>query len=264
MAPTPHLSIIIPAYNEESRILPSLQKIHDFISTQAFLTEVIVVDDCSTDRTFDRVNEFISGKSNYALIQNERNIGKGGSVRRGMGQARGKFRLFTDADLSTPIEEVNNFLNAVIPAKAGIQSVNHPRMLKKDDISGFDMVIGSRRVKGANVVVRQPIFREAAGRLFSVLVRLLTLRGFIDTQCGFKLFTQEAAENIFPLQTIPGFGFDVELLFIAARRFGYKIKEAPVPWTDSPSTRVRLFRDSTMMFLDLIRIRINYLRGEYN
>jgi dolichyl-phosphate beta-glucosyltransferase len=239
----PHLSIIIPAYNESQRILPTLETIKAFIDKQSYSVEVIVVDDCSTDKTRDIVGAFVAGKNNFTLTANTRNLGKGASVKKGMLIARGAFRLFSDADLSTPIDEVHKFFTLLE--------------------NSHDIVIGSRRVKGANVVKRQPIYREASGRVFSVLVRLLLMRGFLDTQCGFKMFTATAAQSVFPKLTINGFGFDVEALYIAKEMQGLKIKEAPVSWFDSPNSQVRLWRDATRMFTDLLRIRWNRLCGRY-
>jgi len=241
-----YLSIIIPAYNEEARILPTLEKVEAFKMSQPYATEVIVVDDCSTDRTSSVIRTFISGKSGYTVITHRVNTGKGGAIRDGMVAATGKFRLFSDADLSVPIEEVNSLLKYI-----------------KGSNSGYDIVIGSRRVNGARIEIRQPFFREFAGRIFSVLVRVVTLPRFLDTQCGFKLFTAEAGLKVFPLQTIQGFGFDVELLFIARKVFNFRILEAPVRWSDSPATKVRLLKDSLNMFADLLRIRLNSLKGKY-
>lgn len=248
----PYLSVVIPAFNEERRITESLEKVERFLSQQSYSSEIIIVDDCSNDFTYDVIRRFIAGKTNYRLIRNEANVGKGASIKRGMLMAKGDLRLFSDADLSTPIEEVSQFL----------QFIRGPE--DKAGAEKFDIVIGSRRVSGAKVAVRQPFFREAAGRIFSVIVRMLTVRGFIDTQCGFKMFTAAAAEKIFPRQTIPGFGFDVELLFIAKYVMKFRIKEAPVLWTDSPFTRVKLVQDSSRMFWDLLRIRWNYLKGRYS
>lgn len=244
----PHLSIIIPAYNEEARILPTLEKIEAFSNDRPYSCEVIIIDDCSKDKTYEIAKKFIENKPTYRLFKNLRNEGKGASVRSGMMAANGKYCLFTDADLSTPIEEAIKFLEIAKGA---------------DGKPKADIVIGSRRVAGANVAQRQPFLREFAGRVFSVLVRLMTLKGFIDTQCGFKLFTLEAAHSIFPIQTISRFGFDVEILFIAVKRFNFNVVEAPVVWYDSPQTKVRFIRDSIRMFLDLFRIRANYWQGAY-
>jgi len=237
-----HLSIIVPAYREEKRILPTLQKIEAYRRVKPFRSEVIIVDDCSPDGTCRVVEQFMADKTGYRLLRNEKNTGKGGSVRNGMLAAQGTYRLFSDADLSTPIEDADGFFNYFEGAVDGAK---------------YDVVIGSRRVAGAHLVQRQPLHREASGRIFSLLVRALAVPGFYDTQCGFKMFTAAAAEQIFKRQTIPGFGFDVEILFIALNVLGYKIKEAPVHWEDSPATTVRLFRDSTRMFRDLLTIRKN-------
>ena len=243
------LSVIIPAFNEERRILPTLEKVDAYLKGQTYTSEVIIVDDCSTDKTFSVVKEFIAARPTWRLFKNAQNLGKGASVKHGMLAAKGEFRLFSDADLSTPIEEVEKFFPYF---DAG-----------PDGRAAYDVVIGSRRVKGAQVAVRQPFMREAAGRVFSRLVRLLTLRGFVDTQCGFKMFTAQAAENIFFKETINRFGFDVEILYIAIKIFGYRVKEAPVVWMDSIFTRVRLLQDSSRMFVDLLRIPWNDLRGLY-
>ncbi len=236
-----NLSVIIPAYNEEKRIGPTLWKIAAFLSRQSYKSEIIVVDDASFDRTRAVVEDFPTDKVPVRLLTNNKNIGKGAAVRRGMQQAKGAHRLFSDADLSTPIEEVEGFLKLSPP---------------------YEVVIGSRRVKGSNVAKRQPALREASGRIFSLLVRLFTVRGFIDTQCGFKMFTAKAADEVFKRQTINRFGFDVELIYIA-KKLGFKIKEAPVTWVDSPDTRVRLLRDAPKMFLDLLTIPLNNLRHKY-
>ncbi len=246
MAASPRLSIIIPAHNEAQRILPTLQKIDAFIQTRRYDIDVIIVDDGSTDKTVHVVNRFMQGKPSFKLIQLETNVGKGAAIKRGMLLATGAFRLFSDADLSTPIEEVEKFW---------------PLMEGSDKA---DVVIGSRRVPGAHILQRQPIYREVSGRIFSLLVRLCALRGFIDTQCGFKLFTAEAAQKIFSKQTIPGFGFDVEVLMLAKKKFGFKIKEAPVVWVDSRPTKVKLFKDSLRMFWDLFKIRLNWRAGHYD
>ncbi len=238
----PFLSIIVPAYNEGARLGPTLEKIAAFTSRQSFSSEIIVVDDGSTDGTRALAEAFAAKNKNTVVAANPGNQGKGAAVKRGMLLARGKWRLFTDADSSTPIEFVNTFFPLAD--------------------SGYDVVIGSRRVRGADVAKRQPFYRQGSGNIFSVLVRLLLLRGFIDTQCGFKLFSGAAAELIFPRLTIDGFGFDVEVLYIAVKR-GLRVKEAPVRWIDSPYTHVHLVRDAAKMFTDLLRIRLNDKLGKY-
>ncbi|MBV9079926.1 MAG: glycosyltransferase family 2 protein, partial [Elusimicrobia bacterium] len=197
-----HLSIVIPAFNEAGRLGPTLDAIEAFRRSRRYTSEVIVVDDCSLDGTARLAEMFAAGKDGYRILKNERNLGKGGAVRRGLLEARGAYRLFTDADLSTPIEQVDSFF---------------PFFDGTADGTRYDIVIGSRRVRGARLDKRQPIHRESAGRLYSLLVRLLALRGFLDTQCGFKMFTARAAEEVCRRQTVTGFGFDVELLYIAVK-----------------------------------------------
>lgn len=245
----PHLSIIIPAYNEAHRLLPSLEQVAQFIQTQHFSTEVIIVDDGSTDATYQTALQFIAGKESFKLLKNPRNMGKGASIKKGMQVAAGEYRLFSDADLSTPLDETHKFISFLEP--------------KEGKPAAYQIVIGSRRMKGAVIGIRQPLHREGAGRIFSILVRLFLLKGFLDTQCGFKMFTADAAQKIFPLLSISGFGFDIELLFLARRLFNLNVKEAPVTWYDSAASQVRLLKDSLKMFLDIFRIRWNGLRGVY-
>ncbi len=243
----PYLSIIIPAFNEGKRIGASLEAVEAFLAKQSYPAEVFIVNDCSLDDTKTVVEEFVKNKPQFNIINNLSNMGKGAAVQKGMMMAHGQFRLFADADMSTPIEEVEKFLEYADP---------------KNGAEKFDVVIGSRRVAGAQIDVRQPIHREAAGRFFSLIVRVLAVRGFLDTQCGFKLFSADAANNIFPRLTIHRFGFDVEALYIA-HKFGYKMREAPVFWKDAPGSTVRLHRDSIDMFLDLFKIRKNDILGAY-
>jgi len=262
--PTPTLSIIIPAYNEAGRLIPTLEQAETFVKAQSYPIEVIVVDDGSKDDTYATALNFVSGRENFKLIKNPSNLGKGAAIKKGMEAASGALRLFSDADLSTPLEEIHKFISYLEPKdvrpgdnRSGDSQPagNYP--------ADYQIVIGSRRVKGARVAKRQPFYREGAGRVFSFLVRIFLLGGFLDTQCGFKMFTAEAARNIFPRLTINRFGFDIEILFVAQKIFGYKIKEAPVTWYDSPSSKVRLAKDSLQMFLDIFRIRWRWLKGKY-
>lgn len=230
----PHLSVIVPAYNEEQRLAESLPVIISYLSRQLYTWEILVVDDGSRDAT-SRVAQEIAGECNCRVIRNEPNRGKGYSIKRGMLEARGSYRLFSDADLSTPIEELEKFWPEVE--------------------AGSDVVIGSRAVRGAQLEVRQAFYRELMGRVFNTLVQLMLVGGIRDTQCGFKLFSERAAEKIFPEQSLQGFAFDVELL-VLARRYGFMIKEVPVRWINSPATKVSALRDSTRMFADLLRLKL--------
>lgn len=236
--PPPHLSVVIPAYNEERRLGDSLRRILAYLEAQQYEWEVIVVDDGSADAT-GRMSEEIGRGYPCRVVRNEPNRGKGYSIRRGMLEARGRYRLFSDADLSTPIEELDKFWPAVN--------------------DGCGMVIGSRALPESDLEVRQPFYREMMGRVFNLLVRLLLVGGIRDTQCGFKLFTAEAAQAIFPRQTLQGFAFDVELI-VLARRAGFKVAEVPVRWINSPASRVSAWRDSTRMFFDLLALKLRGTR----
>jgi len=229
----PHLSVVIPAYNEEPRIGQTLEEVVAFLKMQPFTWEIIVVDDGSADRTVEIVKKKLSGHP-HRILENITNRGKGYSVKRGMLEARGYFLLFTDADLSTPIEEVTCFL---------------------EDLQGeVDVVIGSRSVKSSRVEIHQPFYREWMGRFFNAIARLFAFKGIHDSQCGFKGFTREAAGRLFEAQKLNGFSFDAEILYLA-QRFGYRIKEMPVIWRNSPQSRVSILRDPAKMVMDLMRIR---------
>jgi len=238
-----NLSIIIPAYNEERRIGETLKAILAYMAQQPYSVEVIVVDDGSQDATAEVVAPFCREKSQVQLQQNGRNRGKGFSVRRGFSQARGDYLLFSDADLSTPIEEVEKLLVRL-----------H---------NSYDIAIGSRALPESCVEVHQPWYREKMGRLFNVMVQALVLRGIRDTQCGFKCFTREATVEIAPRMTRERFGFDVEMLYLA-HVLGYRVCEVPVVWRNSAQTRVHAVRDSASMIADLLSIRWNHLRGRYD
>jgi dolichyl-phosphate beta-glucosyltransferase len=238
----PLLSIIIPAYKEEERIGPTLEQVFAYLDKQDYAAEVIVVNDCSPDNTARVAQEAGKGRANFRVVSNEVNKGKGGSVRRGMLEAQGDYLLFSDADLSTPIEETARFLEKMR--------------------EGYGVIVGSRALRESNIVTYQPWYRQIMGKTFNKIVRVLLVRGVKDTQCGFKMFTREAAKKIFPLQRIERFAFDVEILFLA-RKLGFKICEMPVTWKDSPLTSVSTFKDSFSMFSALFAIRLNSLRGLY-
>jgi dolichyl-phosphate beta-glucosyltransferase len=235
----PSLSIVIPAYNEAARLPATLGHIVAYLERQAQDAEILVVDDGSRDGTAERAFEASAGRAH--VLRNERNRGKGYSVRRGMLAASGARRLMTDADLSTPIEELP------------------PLMARLD--AGDDIAIGSRAIAGARVEVHQPLFRESVGRVFNLLVRLLALPGLHDTQCGFKLFTAVAAGEAFGAARLDGFCFDVEALYIARLR-GRRVVEVPVRWRNDDATRVTLSR-GLLAFADLARIRWNGRLGRY-
>src|SRR3989338_946887 len=232
-------SIIIPAYNEEKRISKTVARILEFFEKKKVDFEIIVVNDGSNDKTSEAVKIFRNKK--IRLLEFSPNHGKGFAVKQGMLNAKGDIILFSDADLSTPIEEFDKLINYI-----------------KD----FDVIIGSRSIKGANVVKHQPFYRELMGKIFNKIVRLFTIRGIIDTQCGFKIFNQKAAKDVFSRTRITGFGFDVEALFLA-KISGYKIKEVPVTWINDEQTKISPVKDSLKMFIEVLKIRINYWKGDY-
>jgi dolichyl-phosphate beta-glucosyltransferase len=243
--PAPELSIIIPAYNEESRLPRGLTKIRDYLATRypaAAQAEIIVVDDGSSDRTAAIAQEWSRELPSLRLVSNGENRGKGYSVRHGMLEARGRVALFTDADLSAPIEEADKLLAALD--------------------AGNDVAIGSRAVNRVLIFGHQSRWREIAGMIFNGFVRVFTGLPFQDTQCGFKAFVRERSQIVFEQQRIEGFGFDPEILFLAERH-GLRTVEIPVRWAHDPATKVHVLRDSLLMFLDLVLIRWNWLIGRY-
>ena len=237
----PELSIVIPSFNEELRLPVTLADISSYIRASKRETEVIVVDDGSTDRTADISNSFRGEIQRLRVIRNEQNRGKGYSVRRGMLEARGRIVLFTDADLSAPIDEADKLIAA---------------------LADHDVAIGSRALNRKLISVRQSVFRENAGIIFNLIVRAILRLPFVDTQCGFKAFRRERCQIIFQQQRIERFGFDPELLYLA-RHHGLRSIEIPVRWAHSPATKVSMLRDSLQMFLDVFIIRWNALKGRY-
>lgn len=236
----PFLSIIIPAHNEANRLPPSLKKIRAFLKAQAYDAEVLVVENGSTDSTLAVAQLFAQHMPQLRVLQVAER-GKGRAVQHGMLEARGAYRFMCDADLSMPIEQVNRFL----PPQAGVMEVG----------------IGSREVTGGRRF-DEPVYRHLIGRAFNTMVRWMVLPGLQDTQCGFKCFKAEAAQQVFPLQTLSGMSFDAEVLFIA-RQLGYPITEIPIDWYFNPDSRVRLFKDSIRMAFDLLTIRRQARRGSY-
>lgn len=228
----PYLSIVIPAYNEALRVGRTLEEVRKYAATKPFETEVVLVDDGSGDSTLEIFKEFQRLRPGTQVLINVVNRGKGFSVRRGVLEAQGEVVLFTDADLSAPIEEADKLLAALGSEAA-------------------DAAIGSRALDRTLIGVRQPWRREYAGRFFNVLVRLFTGLQIHDTQCGLKLFRKDTTRRAFELQRVERFGFDPEVLFLI-RHGGGKIVEVPVRWNDNPATKVHFLRDSALMFIDLI------------
>lgn len=235
------LSIIIPAHNEEFRLPASLAQIDEFLKTQPYTAEVIVVENGSHDRTAEVVRNFATTHPYVTLIE-ATTRGKGLAIRQGMLAARGEYRFFADADLSMPIAEVVKF----IP----------PRLNHKG------IAIGSREIAGA-VRYNEPYYRHLMGRVFSTIVKWFALPGYEDTQCGFKCFHAEAAERIFRVQVLNGMSFDVEVLYIG-KQMGYPIVEIPINWYFNAESRVRLVQDSLSMLLDIFTIRRNWRKGVYS
>ena len=234
------LSVVIPAYKEEDRIVATLERTLEYLRGRGEPFEIIVVDDGSPDRTSERVSEVVREAPELELEVLPQNRGKGAAVRTGVLRSRGERVLFMDADLATPIEE----LDKLEPFLA----------------QGYDVVIGSRGLRESDIRQRQPFPRELMGRTFNVIVRTLLLGGFRDTQCGFKLFTRDAARELFSAQTLDGFAFDVEILLMAKDR-GYRIREVPVVWYHAPNSKVSPITDASRMFADLVRMRAKRIAG---
>ncbi len=237
----PFLSLIIPAHNEEHRLPATLERVHKFLHSQSFASELLVIENGSLDRTGEAADRFARSNAGTRVLREPR-AGKGLAVRSGMLAARGEYRFICDADLSMPIEEVVRFLPPTL--------------------ADFDIAIASRESPGA-VRYGEPAYRHWIGRGFNSLVRLLAVPGLQDTQCGFKCFTAAAAQALFPIQQLDGWTFDVEVLFLASK-FGYRVREVAIPWYYIRGSRVRLLRDSLQMFVDLFRIRSNWRRRLYS
>jgi dolichyl-phosphate beta-glucosyltransferase len=243
MKPNPDLSIVIPAFNEEARLGPTLEAYLSYCRRTARQVEVIVVDDGSLDRTSVVVNSFAARHPEVRLIRLAENQGKGQAVRSGVVNALGKRILFADADGATPLSEIER-LEAALEA-------------------GADVAIGSRALHDEGVRIKARLYRRVIGRIFHGLVELLTVPRVKDTQCGFKLFRGSVAHDLFSRMRIRGFSFDVEVLMMAQRR-GYAIAEVPVNWTHQPGSKVNLVTDSARMVRDLFLIRGRYMSGQYN
>ncbi len=239
----PYLSVIIPAYNERERIGRSLAKILDYMTQNSIRAEILVIDDGSTDDTAGAASRHL-GHGRGRVLKNVENRGKGYSVRRGVLEARGRWVLMTDADLSTPIEE-------------------HARLAAAARDRDLDIVIASRGLAESKIEIRQKRLRETMGKTFNVLIRALTGLRFRDTQCGFKLMDRRRVLPIFERMVVDGFAFDVELLYVASR-FGLGIAELPVIWRNSPESKVGIATAPPRMLLDVLRVMWRFRRGAYN
>ncbi|HEX3740887.1 MAG TPA: dolichyl-phosphate beta-glucosyltransferase [Terriglobales bacterium] len=236
-------SIIIPAYNESARLGATLDRVLEHVAAQHWDAEIIVVDDGSRDHTAEMVRARTKANPELRLIENPGNRGKGYSVRNGMLNASGEVRLFTDADLSAPIEEADKLFAAI-----------H---------EGADLAIGSRWLQPDTQAQRQSLMRQFYGRTFNLVLRILLGLRFKDTQCGFKAFSRSSAQELFSKQTIEGWGFDAELLFLA-QRSGLKVKEVPVIWSDAEGTRIHPLRDGLHMIAEVLAIRWNAVTRKYS
>jgi len=239
---SPTYSIVIPAFNESSRIRPTLDEVLRYSREKSWDVEIVVVDDGSRDDTTAIVRVYGTRYPQIRLVHNPENHGKGFSVRAGMLDARGDVCLFTDADLSSPMTEAQHLFDAIA--------------------EGADIAIGSRWLRAELQTERQPLYRQLFGRIFNLVLRGILGLKFADTQCGFKVFRRDAAQRVFPLQKIERWGFDPEILFLA-KKMGLVVKEVPVIWAHSEGTRLHPFRDGMHMFGDVLRIRWNSMSGAY-
>jgi glycosyltransferase involved in cell wall biosynthesis len=243
MSAGPKYSIVIPAYNESVRLPATLESVVNCIRTHGWAAEVLVVNDGSSDATADVVRSFMRSAPEVRLMENRCNRGKGYSVRAGMLESRGDVALFTDSDLSAPIEEAESLFAAIE--------------------QGADIAIGSRWLESGRQTQRQPLYRQFFGRCFNAVTRMVMRLPFSDTQCGLKAFTREAAQVVFSMQTIERWGFDPEILFIALKR-GFRVVEVPVSWAHDERTRMSYLRDGLKMLEEITIIRWNAIRGRYS
>ncbi|MGB9673322.1 MAG: dolichyl-phosphate beta-glucosyltransferase [Anaerolineales bacterium] len=241
MPEKPYLSIIIPAHNEEHRLPTTIAQLFHFLTKQSYPAEVIVVENGSSDRTLELAQSLSQEYAQLRVIHEER-AGKGLAVRQGMLAARGKYRFMCDVDFSMPIDQINRFF--------------------PPQLTDADIAIASREAKGAKRF-HEPPLRHTIGRVFNLLIRLFALPEFHDTQCGFKCFTEQAAQFLFERQSLAGWTFDVEILYMA-RQAGFRIVEVPIPWYYNPESKVHVLRDSLQMGWDLLKLRWRASRGLYN
>lgn len=238
---TPFLSIVIPAHNEESRLPRTLGQVFAFLEKQPYVSEVIIVENGSSDRTLELARKFAARQTNMIVLHEERR-GKGNAVRRGMLEAHGQYRFICDADLSMPIAEIQKFMSPMI--------------------NDFDLAIASREAPGA-IRHNEPSYRHWGGRAINLAIRMLILPGLNDTQCGFKCFRANVTEDLFRPQTLMGWSFDIEILYLARRKH-LRIKEIPIQWYFDPGSKVRPLRDALYMIVDIFRIHINAWYGRYD
>lgn len=239
--PAPFLSLIIPAYNEQERLPKTLEQALSYLNSQSYEAEILVVENGSQDSTYEIACAFAKKDPRVRVIREARR-GKGLAVKVGMLSARGEYRFMCDADLSMPIEEINHFL--------------------PPELNNFDLAIASREAPGS-VRYNEPLYRHWGGRVVNAMIRMLILPGLHDTQCGFKCFSADVAEELFYYQTLIGWSFDVEILYIARLR-GYQIQEVPINWYFDPETKLNAFKDTIKMYRDIRQIRGNQRDGLYN
>src|SRR3989304_6299285 len=237
-----YVSLIIPAYNEEPRIGKNLERIMEFFASEPYVSEVVIVDDGSTDRTMELIRERYGNDRAVRIYQQPRNLGKGEAVKQGMLLGRGEYLFFSDADLSVPIEMLQVFLTHLE--------------------NGCDVTIGSRQKSGATIEVRQPLYREIMGKTYTKLSNWILDLPIADFTCGFKGFRRRAARELFSRQQLKNWSFDAEILYLAQLK-GYQVQELPVRWRNDEGTKVKLWRDVVGSFLGLIQIRLNALLGRY-
>ncbi|MEI7556357.1 dolichyl-phosphate beta-glucosyltransferase [Candidatus Chlorohelix sp.] len=243
-----HLSIVIPVFNEEQRIKPSLVKILDYFQNKPFKWEILLVDDGSKDKGISLAKEILKNKEEFRVISYGENRGKGYALKQGVLASHGKYILFTDADLATPIDELDKML---------------PWFEPNSENNGYDIVQGSRKMIGATIEQHQPWLRESLGKVFTWLSNKVANSHVSDVTCGFKCYRREIGHQIYAFQHLYDWSFDSEIIFIA-RKYGYKIKEVPVHWHDVRGTKVRLIKDVTRSLKGLLLIRINNWRGNYS
>jgi len=238
------LSIVIPAYNEESKIIATLESIIDFLSKKNYSYEIIVVDDGSRDNTYHITKNFAEKNKNVLVLKNQKNEGKGSAIKKGVMSAQGEYILFMDADHSTPINEIDKMLS-------WLESNKH-----------YGFVFGSRYVNGAKILIKEPFLRILLGKIYHYIVKIFILRGVKDYNCGFKVFRKEVAKTLFSQLSCKDYTFDVELLLLS-KLLGYRFKEIPVVWTHNIHSKVRPFIDGIKSFFGILKIKINYYRGLY-